>query len=156
MTDKKLVPSTNGGRNFETGDGFAAGKNISRGIRDFKTGGVTAVRNFGSSTDSGFKTVKRISRGGGFAADRNISRGIRDFKTGAGFAADKSFVRVDSDFETSDGVTAIRNFGGSTNSGFKTVKRISRGGGFAAVKNISRGASEFKTGGGISERYEEG
>ncbi len=129
MTDKKLVLSTNGGRNFETG--------------------------------------------GGFAAVKNISRGIRDFKTGAGFAADKSFVRVDSNFETSDGVTAIRNFGGSTDSGFKTVKRISRGGrnfetgGFAAVKNIlrggfaagknfSRGASDFETGGGISERHEEG
>ena len=44
MTDKKLVPSTNGGRNFETGGGFAAGKNISRGIRDFKTGGGISER----------------------------------------------------------------------------------------------------------------
>ena len=43
MTDKKLVPSTNGGRNFETG-GFAAGKNFSRGASDFETGGGISER----------------------------------------------------------------------------------------------------------------
>ena len=44
MTDKKLVLSTNGGRNFETGDSFAADKNISRGASEFKTGGGISER----------------------------------------------------------------------------------------------------------------